>query len=350
MLTKRFVYGLTFLTALVSIAACLVQYNRWADTIRKVDEDLVFPQLADKLESVAKIKIERSLSDVRGSFVIQPYGNIWGIQEKGGYQTRSSVIRETLIGLSQLTYQEVKTKDPSRHSKLKLRDISLKQSEATQVTLEDGEGRVIISALFGKRLQNLSGGTPSVYMRKKGNAQSWLAKGELEIRNGPLDWLSVILTAIQRERIKNVLITTFDGNELKLIYNKDFERFEIKDIPENREIRSQFQLLNVGIIPENLLLQDVRPAKLTVDPSLGGARWETTDGLVIYLSLAADINNSKLWASISTKTTSNATDKVKKEAANIDQRAKGWEFFLGDEVIKKLQSTLNTLTKIKTSD
>ena len=350
MVTKRFVYGLTVLTTAVTIAACLVQYNRWADTIRSVDEELVFPQLADRLESVTKIKIERSSSDDRGSFIIQPYGNVWGIQEKGGYQTRSSLIRETLISLSQLTYQEAKTKDPSRHAKLKLRDINQKQSEATRVTLEDGDGKVLISALFGKRLQNLSGGTPSVYMRKTSNPQSWLTKGELEIRNGPLDWLSVILTSIQRERIKNVLITTSDGNELKLIYNKDFEKFEIKNIPEDREIKSQFQLLNVGIIPENLLLQDVRPAKLKADPSLGGARWETTDGLIIYLSLAADINNSNLWASIRTNTSSDATEKVRREAASIEQRTNGWEFWLGDETIKKLQSTVDTLTKVKSSN
>jgi len=84
------------------------------------------------------------------------------------------------------------------------------------LVIEDNQGRVILDALFGKRLQNLSGGTPSIYMRKTNEPQSWLAKGELEIRNGVLDWLSVILTSIQRERIKRVLITSRDGSELKL--------------------------------------------------------------------------------------------------------------------------------------
>ena len=350
MLTKRFLYGLTLVTIVMCTAASLVQYNRWAGTIRNVDEELVFPELSDQLETIAKIKIERSSSDTRGSFVIEPFDNKWGIREKGGYQTRDGIIRETLIGLSQLTFQEAKTKDPDRHSKLKLRAINEKESEATRLVIEDNQGRILLDSLFGKRLQNLSGGTPSVYMRKTSEPQSWLTKGELEIRNGVLDWLSVILTSIQRERIKRVLFTAPDGDELKLTYDTTFERFEIENLPENREIASRFQLLNVGIILENLLLQDVRPAQLIIDPKLGEALWETKDGLIINLSLASDKTTNKLWASISATIKSNASEKVKKEAAKIQLRTEGWEFWLGEATIKKLQSTVNTLTKIKNSN
>ena len=350
MLTKRFLYGLTLVTIVMCTAASLVQYNRWADTIRNVDEELVFPELSDRLETIAKIKIERSSSDTRGSFVIEPFDNKWGIREKGGYQTRDGIIRETLIGLSQLTFQEAKTKDPDRHSKLKLRAINEKESEATRLVIEDNQGRILLDSLFGKRLQNLSGGTPSVYMRKTNEPQSWLTKGELEIRNGVLDWLSVILTSIQRERIKRVLFTTPDGDQLKLTYDTTFERFEIENLPKNREITSRFQLLNVGIMLENLLLQDVRPAQLIIDPKLGEALWETKDGLIINLSLASDKTTNKLWASISATIKSNASEKVKKEAAKIQLRTEGWEFWLGEATIKKLQSTVNTLTKIKNSN
>ena len=350
MLTKRFLYGLTLVTIVMCTAASLVQYNRWADTIRNVDEELVFPELSDRLETITKIKIERSSSDTRGSFVIEPFDNKWGIREKGGYQTRDGIIRETLIGLSQLTFQEAKTKDPDRHSKLKLRAINEKESRATRLVIEDNQGRILLDSLFGKRLQNLSGGTPSVYMRKTSEPQSWLTKGELEIRNGVLDWLSVILTSIQRERIKRVLFTTPDGDQLKLTYDTTFERFEIENLPKNREIKSRFQLLNVGIILENLLLQDVRPAQLIIDPKLGEALWETKDGLIINLSLASDKTTNKLWASISATIKSNASEKVKKEAAKIQLRTEGWEFWLGEATIKKLQSTVNTLTKIKNSN
>ena len=55
MLTKRFLYGLTLLTIVACIAAGLVQYNRWAGTIRNVDEELVFPELADEGYSLLSV-------------------------------------------------------------------------------------------------------------------------------------------------------------------------------------------------------------------------------------------------------------------------------------------------------
>jgi len=351
MLTKRFVYGLAVLTVAISIAACLVHYNRWTETIRNVKEELVFPELAGKLESISKIKVSRSEKDDRGSFIIQPYDEIWGIKEKGGYQTRSGVIRETLIGLSQLVYQEAKTKDPNRHTKLELSDIRKETSRATRLIIEDSQGTILVDALFGKRLPNLSGGTPSLYMRKTQSPQTWLTKGEIQIRGGTLNWLSVVLMSVQRERLKNILLTSPSGSKLQMFYNKTFEKFEIRNLEKDREVKSNFQLLNVGVIPENLLLQDVRPAQLTPDPTLGGAQWETVDGLTIELSLAADKSNAtRIWAFVNVKTDDNASEEVIKEAQEIEKKTKGWEFWLGKETIAKLQSTATSLTKVKQAD
>ena len=78
--------------------------------------------------------------------------------------------------------------------------------------------------------------------------------------------------------------------------------------------------------------------------------WETKDGLIINLSLAADTTTKNLWAAISVTIRNNASEKVKKEAANIQARTEGWEFLLGEATIKKLQSTVNTLTKVKNNN
>ena len=117
--------------------------------------------------------------------------------------------------------------------------------------MEDNQVRIFLDSLVVKRMQNSSGGTPSVYMRQTNEPQSLLTKGELEIRNGVLDWLSVILTSIQRERIKRVLFTTPDGDQLKLTYDTTFARFEIENLHKNREITSRCQLLTVSIRLEN---------------------------------------------------------------------------------------------------
>ena len=351
MLTKRFVLKLTLLTLIVVIGACLVHYERWSKTIRNLEEDRVFPELINKIDSIAKIKIIRSKQFKGGSFTVVPEGEHWIVVDKGGYRTRDSAIRETLLGLTELVYQEAKTKDPSRHHKLQLTDVMKPTSKATRVILEDNNGTVLLDTHFGKRVQNLSGGTPSLYLRRTSDTKTWLTRGELEVRGNVLDWLSVVLLSVQRERIQKAIFNSGDTPVLILSYNKDMERFDIKGLSKDREVKSRYQVLNVGIITENLMLQDVRPAKLTPDKNLGSVEWQTVDGLVIKLRLAKDSKKGKhMWAHIEASTQKTASDKIKEEAKTITNKTKGWEFWLGDDTIKKLGSTSNSLTKLKPSD
>ena len=169
MLTKRFVLLLAAVTALTTAAAAGVHYMRWTDTIRSVDRQPAFPDFADKLGSVAKITISRAADNENGGFSFTPTGNRWGMLEKGGYQARQSVIRGTLLGLSDLLLREAKTKNPARHGKLLLRDLDLKGSKASRVVIEDKDGAVLLDALFGKRVPSLSGSTPTLYMRRTGD-------------------------------------------------------------------------------------------------------------------------------------------------------------------------------------
>ena len=282
MLTKPFVIKLTLLTVTAVICACIAHYDRWSETIRNISEDHVFPELINKLDLIAKIKVIRSNQNEIGSFTVVPSGKPgkhWSIEEKGGYKTRDSAIRETLLGLTELVYQEAKTKDPNRHHKLYLQEVTKNSSKATRLILEDTNGDTILDALFGKRVRNLSGGTPSLYMRRSSEAQTWLTKGELEVRGDILDWLSVALLSIQRERIHRAVFTTPSAPALELSYNIDMERFDIVGLPSNREVKSRYQVLNVGIIPENLVLNDVRPTKLSPDSSLSKDQFLSTIGL-----------------------------------------------------------------------
>ena len=351
MLNKKFVIKLALLTLVVTVAAFSVYYERLSSTISKVTETLVFPELASEIGSIRKITIKNSQGSQKGSFTIAPEGKHWKVLEKGGYLARDAAIRETLLGLTELVYLEAKTKDPNRHKKLNLEDTKLKTSKATQIILENDSGTILVDAHFGKRVQNLSGGTPSAYFRQSNDAQTWLVRGELEVRGEILDWLSVVLLSIQRERILKASFQSSNQPTLELRYNKDMERFDIQNLSKDREIKSRYRVLNVGTIPENLTLKDVRPAKLTPNPNLRSVAWQTPDGLIVTLKLAReDGSDKRQWAHISAVTTKNAKEKVKDEARNINSKTRGWEFWLGDDVIKRLNETTETLTKEKAAD
>ena len=351
MLTKRSVLGLAVITAIVTAAAVTAQYTRWSDTIRTVESEPAFPKVGAMLDDVARIKIVRAKSNTDGSFTFTRDGVRWVIDEKGGFPATESVIREMLLGFTELELVEAKTRDPKRFEKLFLSDTDKDSSKASRVVLEDTDGKVVLDALFGKRVPSISGGKPSIYMRRQGDDQTWLAIGELEVRASAMQWLPTDLISILRERIERTTLMAPGAEALELYYNDSHKRFDIVDLSEDLKVSSRYRLLQVGILPERLGMADVRPADgLVADPALGGAIWKTRDGLTITLALAnaPDTSETKrVWALISVDVAADAEEKIIKEAADIVARTKDWAYWLGGAAMQKIWAKREDLTEKK---
>ena len=349
MLTRRFVLGLAVLTAVVSAAAVAAQYQRWADTIRSVEARPAFPGIGEKLGEVARVRIARA----DGSLTVARAGtgDGWIVEEAGGYPARRAAVRELLIGLSDLETIEAKTRDPARYAKLHLSDIDRPDSRALRVVLEDPNGAAVLDALFGKRVPSLSGGTPSIYIRRAGEARTWLARGELEVRAGRLDWLPILVASIERERIARATLAAPGADPVALVWDEARKRFEIEGLPEDRQVKSRYELLRAGMVSERLILDDVRPADgLAADPALGGAEWRTTDGLALALSWAAPAEgdgDARPWALFAVEAAADAAEKARKQAAGIAGRTEGWAFRFSEGTTKRLRPTLEGLTRPK---
>ena len=354
MLTKRSVLILAAVTAVVTVAAIGAQYARWSDTIRSVESEPAFPDIGASLSDVAQIKIIRSDDNPDGSFGFSRTGERWTMDEKGGYPATQSVIREMLLGFTELELAEAKTRDPKRFGKLHLSDTTQARSKASRVVLSDAQGKPLLDALFGKRVPSISGGKPSIYMRRQGEDQTWLATGELEIRAGAVAWLPNDLVSIPRERVERTTHMAPGAPPLELYYNDTHQRFDIVDLPDTLKVSSRYRLLQVGILQERLGFVDVRPAEgLEVDPALGGAVWRTRDGLTVTLGLARDpkagndADKERVWTMISVDVAADAKEKVVKESADIAERTKGWAYWLGEDAMKRLWSTRADLTEAK---
>jgi hypothetical protein len=351
MLTKRTVIILALITAITTAAAIVAQYARWANTIRTVTSEPAFPDLGEALADVTRIKVVRSKDNVDGSFTFTRASERWTTDEKGGFPATESVIREMLLGFTELELVEAKTRDPKRFEKLHLSDTDAADSKASRIVLEDSSGKVLLDALFGKRVPSISGGKPSVYLRRHGEDQTWLATGELEVRAGVTQWLPDDLISIIRERIDRSTLKAPGQEPLELYYDDVHKRFEIDGLPDNLEISSRYRLLQVGILQERLGLRDVRPSKgLTADPGLGGAVWKTKDGLTVTLDLALDPKSTlkeRVWAMISVDVAADAKPKVVKEAEAIKARTEGWAYWLGKATMQKIWAKREALTQEK---
>ncbi len=354
MLTKRSVLILAVVTAIFTVAAIGAQYARWSDTIRSVESEPAFPDIGEALSDVTQIKIIRSDDNPDGNFGFSRTGERWTMDEKGGYPATQSVIREMLLGFTELELVEAKTRDPKRFGKLHLSDTARAGSKASRVVLSDAQGKPLLDALFGKRVPSISGGKPSIYVRRQGEDQTWLATGELEVRAGAVEWLPNDLMSIPRERVERTTHMAPGEEPLEFYYNDTHQRFDIVDLPDTLKISSRYRLLQAAILQERVSFVDVRPAEgLTVDPALGGAVWQTRDGLTVTLGLArdpkseSDADGKRVWAIISVDVATDAEEKVVKEGADIAERTKGWAYWLGEDAMKRLWTTRAELTEAK---
>lgn len=352
MLTRRSVLILAAITAITVTAAIAAQYFRWADTIRTVSSEPAFPTIGDVLADVARIKIVRGEDNPDGSFTFSRANDRWTVDEKGGFPATETVVRELLFSFTELKLVEAKTRDPKRFKKLNLSDTDKAASKASRVILEDTGGKVLLDALFGKRVPSISGGKPSIYLRRSGEDQTWLATGEIEIRADVAQWLPTDLVSILRERIERTTLRAPGGEALDLVYNDTHKRFDIVDLPEDQEVSSRYRLLQVAILPERLGFRDVRPAKgLVKDPNLGGAVWRTRDGMTVTLDLALDPEANKdkkrVWAQITVDVAADAKEKVAREAADITERTEGWAYWLGEQSMQKIWAKRSELTHKK---
>lgn len=347
--SRRFVLVLALLAAGCLAVAGVLHYERWSETVRSMEAETAFPGLEDRLSEIVRIRIIRSPDNPDGTLTIEQTADNWVVTEKDGYPARPSAVRELLLGLSGLLLTEARTRSPQWYGKLHLADTEEAGSRATRIVLEDANGNPLLDALFGKQVPSLSGGTPSIYVRRSGEVQSWLATGELRIRGGHLDWVPALITNIERDRLQQTVLTSPGAEPLELAWNDTLRKFRILDMPDDRTLGSRHGLLQVGIIPERLLLDDVRRAEgLTPDPLLGGAAWRTGDGLHLRLSYAPSSgDDANPWVLFSVETAADAGPAVVEEAAGIRERTEGWAFRLPATTLRHLRATMESLTRPK---
>ena len=65
-----------------------------------------------------------------------------------------------------------------------------------------------------RRYDRLGAGNDGVYLRKPGEAQSWLARGTLDPSGDPASWLDRQIIDISEKKIAKVTLTQPDGSKL----------------------------------------------------------------------------------------------------------------------------------------
>ena len=116
-----------------------------------------------------------------------------------------------------------------------------------------------------------------------GEAQSWLAKGNLIPDRHASDWLRKDLANIPSDRIASVTITHADGKALRVYKNAPEDpHYAIADLPKGREASSEFAANGLASVLADLRIDDVAPtSEVAVPDNATTIRYQAFDGLVV---------------------------------------------------------------------
>jgi hypothetical protein len=333
------VLGVVSALAVVGAVVAVAQ-NRPATTLAQGQR--LFEGLDARLEGAHSLEIAKH--DVK--FVIARRGDGWVVPDKSDYPARAEMVRKALVGLAELDTVEAKTRNPELYGRLDLQDITTAGSKALRVTVKDGQGGVLAALLVGKKRTPPVGATSAgasdmLYVRKADDPQTWLAQGQLDIRDSAIDWTEREVVDLAGDKIASVDIVKPDAKPLALFREKpDDKDFKIRDLPAGKVVKSQWDVNALADVLASLSFDDVAKAgAFAVGPPKATDRFVAKDGMVVTLTLLP--KDSETWVKIEATGAGIAADPAKE----IARRTTGWLYRLPDYKRDKLLSKVDDLVQ-----
>ncbi|HXE17272.1 MAG TPA: DUF4340 domain-containing protein [Stellaceae bacterium] len=330
-------YALFAVTIVAVIAAVLVSLGGGtAATDPRVNRP-VLAGLTQRLGDVARI------TDIKGDVktTLVRRDGVWRVEEKYDYPADAGKMKTTLFALAALRYAEPKTAKPSLYSRLDVEDPGKKGTDSALVTLSDSAGKLMAEMIFGKRRYDIfGGGNDGIYVRKPGEAQSWLANGSLTLPSGTLDWVNRQISMIKADTIQSAKFISPDGATVAIGRAKKGDKLALAGgVPKGQKLKSDDALADLARGLDYFSLDDVMPATAVPFPDKGVAQavYTTFDGMIVTIYMierdeltkddsGKDVTKKKYWV----KLIASGTGQGAKDAAELNKRVAAWAYAVPD--------------------
>lgn len=294
---------------------------------------LVFPGLAGKLGQVARVEIQGKGVTMG---IVQANGK-WGLADRGGFPVQQDRLRELLTGLTELRITEARTADPAQYSRLGVEDPT-PTGTSNLLRLLGADGKPMLELIVGHRRVRTQGSVPeTLFIRRPGEAQSWLAEGRLPLDADPQLWFERDIASIPAAKIAKVVATR---GESVLEFGTTDGKFGLLSPTEHPKL-DDYRVEEVSRALDALTLTDVRPAAEQPGQKIGTTLITTTDGMLITATLFK--TEKDVWAQFSVV----GSDAGKEAAAPLEARVHGWAYQIGSW---KEKSFLPILDDLKASE
>ena len=304
------------LVMLIVAVATYVSQNRVSPV--RVSGEALFPGLAGKADRIAKIVITQGNT----TLTLARDKESWSLENRGGYPAKTETVRALLIGLAEAELVEAKTSSKERYSVLELEDPRDKDAKSRLVQLLDDKGNAIAEVVVGKKRSDAFGSSRGgAYVRRPGDAQSWLANADINAPIGARDWVQPSIIDIPSAKIASVDIAIVGEEPLKIVRDAgDASKHTLAAMPNGKKLKDNYAIEGIVRAAGSIELEDVRKAA-SQSQDASSVLLEADGGLKVTLRLRKE--GDDYWLSAEA---SGADGEAKKTAEDIMRRAQGWQF------------------------
>ncbi len=314
-------------TAAVSLAAAIIIYgsrSNWA--VPSESAGKMFPSLQGDAGKIARLSITQGDK----TLVIEKSGDQWLMKSRDGYPAATDKVRALLVSLTEANLLEPKTQRPDRFALLEVDDPTAKTSNARLIKIEDASGATLAEIIAGKRrLGQEAAAGEGTYVRRPTENQSWLASTTITGGASLRDWATPRVFEVDGPKVARLTVEV-QGEQPYDIKRTEDGAHELEAVPAGKKIKYVNMIDNIVEASAFLDLESVRKASEVAGGEAGTVSFQTTDGLKIKFKVRRE--KDAAWATIEASGEGDA----KKQADEIQTRAKGWEFEIAPSKVETM--------------
>jgi hypothetical protein len=230
-------------------------------------------------------------------------------------------VRALMVNLAEADLVEAKTRVPDRYGLIDLEDPTAAGAKSRSVRLLDAKGGVVADVVVGKKRSDAFGyGKVGTYVRKPGDAQTWLANVELDASADLKDWVKTEVLQVDSSKISRVTVEIPGEQPLKVERGAD-KKVTVAGIPQGQKLKDEAAGEAIVRAAAYLDFDDVRKLPAGAAPKdASTVKLETDNGLTVTLRLRKD--GDAQWLAV----TAAGEGDAKKTADEITARTAGWEY------------------------
>jgi hypothetical protein len=268
--------GILFAVAVIAIAAGVWLAGQRSASSIGPSSTALYPEAKKNLDNATAVRIFTAGDQL--AVEIARKDDAWQVTQRNGYPAAEAKLRKLLLSIADAEIREEKTSNPENYASLGVEDVS--DAAATGIRVEVSGLEPPINLIVGKQ----GPGVDSQYVRRAGEAQSWLVDARVDKLSKPQDWLNSSIVDIRADRVQSAEISTKDAKPYSAVKNSRTDaNFTIEKLPKGKELSSPSAPNSLASALTALSLSDVKPAsEMTEKPDVH-ATYRTFDGLVLEL-------------------------------------------------------------------